>query len=92
TLYGSPKIKAMEIIARLEPSIRGPYGGAVGIFTDREIDTAIPIRFALMKDGQIYWQTGAGIVYDSDPEKEYEETLTKAKAIQNTLQALTKGG
>lgn len=90
TLSGAPKIKAMEIISRLEPSTRGPYGGAVGLFTDEEIDTAIPIRFALIKDGQIFWQSGAGIVYDSDPEKEYEETLAKAKAIQNTLQILTR--
>lgn len=92
TLSGAPKIKAMEIIARLEPSARGPYGGAVGIFTEQKIDTAIPIRFALIKDGQIYWQTGAGIVYDSDPEKEYEETLAKAKAIQDALQILTRKG
>lgn len=90
TLSGAPKIKAMEIIANIEPAIRGPYGGAVGVFTEEKMDTAIPIRFALIKNGQIYWQTGAGIVHDSDPKKEYEETLAKAKAIEKTLQMMTR--
>ncbi len=82
TVTGAPKIRAMEIIEELEPVRRGPYGGAVGYFSfSGNMDTCITIRSILIKDGKAYIQAGAGIVADSDPEKEYEETLNKAQAI-----------
>ncbi len=86
TLSGAPKIRAMEIISELEPDRRGPYGGAVGYFDfSGNMDTAITIRTMAIKDGVAYIQAGGGIVYDSVPETEYQETLNKARA---TLQAI----
>ncbi len=86
TVSGAPKIRAMEIIAELEPDKRGPYAGAVGYFDLRgNLDTAITIRTIVMKDGVAHLQVGAGIVYDSVPEREHQETLNKAGAL---LQAL----
>ncbi len=82
TLSGAPKIRAMQIISELEPDRRGPYGGAVGYFGyDGNLDSCITIRTAVVKDGIVYIQAGAGIVYDSKPENEYNETLNKAAAI-----------
>jgi len=82
TLSGAPKIKAMQIISSLEPDRRGPYGGAVGYFGyDGDLDSCITIRTAIVKDGMVYVQAGAGIVYDSVPESEYQETLNKAAAL-----------
>jgi len=82
TLSGAPKIRAMEIIAELEPSRRGPYGGAVGYFSyDGNMDFCITIRTMLIRDGKITLQAGAGIVADSDPETEYKETLGKAEGM-----------
>ena len=82
TLSGAPKIKAMQIISELEPDRRGPYGGAVGYFGyDGNLDSCITIRTAIVKDGKVYVQAGAGIVYDSMPENEYQETLNKAAAL-----------
>ncbi len=82
TLSGAPKIKAMQIISKLEPDRRGPYGGAVGYFGyDGNLDSCITIRTAIVKDGKVYVQAGAGIVYDSVPENEYQETLNKAAAL-----------
>ncbi len=83
TVSGAPKIRAMEIIDELEPVRRGTYAGAVGHFGfgGRTMDTAITIRTVLIKDGQAYVQAGAGIVADSDPATEYEETLNKARAL-----------
>ncbi len=82
TLSGAPKIRAMEIIDELEPSRRGVYGGAVGYLSwHGEMDTAIAIRTALIKDGQLYVQAGAGVVADSVPALEWEETLNKARAV-----------
>ena len=82
TLSGAPKIKAMQIISGLEPDRRGPYGGAVGYFGyDGNLDSCITIRTAIVKDGKVYVQAGAGIVYDSVPENEYQETLNKAAAL-----------
>lgn len=82
TLSGAPKIRAMQIISELEPDRRGPYGGAVGYFGyDGNLDSCITIRTAIIKDGKAYIQAGAGIVYDSKPESEYNETLNKAAAI-----------
>jgi len=82
TLSGAPKIRAMEIIDELENTKRGIYGGAVGYLSwQGEIDLAITIRTALIKDNTLYTQAGAGLVYDSVPELEWEESVHKAKAI-----------
>jgi anthranilate synthase component I len=81
TLTGAPKIRAMEIIAELETDQRGPYGGAIGFFNrDGDLETAITIRTLVLKDGVAHIQVGAGIVADSDPPTEYQETLNKAYA------------
>jgi len=86
TLSGAPKIRAMEIIDELEPEKRGIYGGAVGyIAWNGNMDTAIAIRTAVIKDGQIYVQAGAGVVADSIPELEWKETMNKARAIFNAV-------
>ena len=83
TVSGAPKIRAMEIIDELEPVRRGPYAGAVGHFNygGASMDTAIPIRTVLVIGGKAYVQAGAGIVADSDPATEYEETVNKARAL-----------
>ena len=82
TLSGAPKIRALEIIDELEPSRRGIYSGAVGyIAWNGSMDTAIAIRTAVIKDGRVFIQAGAGIVADSQPEAEWEETMNKAKAV-----------
>lgn len=87
TLSGAPKIRAMEIIEELEPARRGVYGGAIGYFGfTGNLDTCITIRTVLIKDNQAYVQAGAGIVADSDPEREYQETYNKAKALLKILQ------
>ncbi len=86
TLTGAPKIRAMEIIHELEPESRGPYGGAVGyIGYDGNMDTAITIRTILLDDGTLSVQAGAGIVADSDPESEYQETINKAQGMVKAL-------
>lgn len=82
TVSGAPKIRAMEIIAELEPVKRGVYAGAVGyIAWSGNLDTAIAIRTAVIRDGQLHVQAGAGVVYDSIPRNEWEETLNKGRAI-----------
>jgi len=83
TVSGAPKIRAMEIIDELEPVRRGPYAGAVGHFNygGTSMDTAITIRTVMVTEGKAYVQAGAGIVADSDPASEYEETLNKARAL-----------
>lgn len=83
TVSGAPKVRAMEIIDELEPLRRGPYAGAVGHFNygGQTMDTAITIRTVVAKGGTAYVQAGAGIVLDSDPAAEYEETLNKARAL-----------
>jgi len=86
TLSGAPKIRAMEIIAELEGTKRGPYGGAVGYFSyTGNMDTCITIRTIVMMRDTIYLQAGAGIVYDSDPTREYQETLNKLKALGSAV-------
>ncbi|MCX8017534.1 MAG: anthranilate synthase component I [Rhodocyclaceae bacterium] len=81
TVSGAPKVRAMEIIDELEPTKRGIYAGAVGYLGfNGDMDLAIAIRTAVVKDGQIFVQAGAGIVADSDPDSEWQETLNKAKA------------
>ena len=90
TLSGAPKVRAMEIINELEPVKRGIYGGCIGyIGFDGNIDTCITIRTMVFHKGKAYLQAGAGIVADSVPEKEYEETLNKAKAL---IKAMKKAG
>jgi anthranilate synthase component I len=92
TVSGAPKIRAMEIIEELEPSRRGFYAGAVGYFSFLgNMDTCIAIRSILIKDGKAYVQAGGGVVADSDPEKEYEETLHKARAIFKAIQLAEEG-
>ena len=82
TLSGAPKIRAMEIIDEIEPVKRGVYGGAIGYISwNGNMDTAIAIRTAIIKDGKLYVQAGAGIVADSHPELEWKETINKARAI-----------
>lgn len=90
TVSGAPKIRAMEIIDELEPEKRSFYGGCVGYFDGNgNVDTCITLRTGLVKDGTLYVQAGAGVVADSDPESEYQETLNKARAlIQAAEQAL----
>lgn len=86
TLSGAPKIRAMEIIEELEPTRRGVYGGAIGYFGfTGNLDTCITIRTILVHKGMTYVQAGAGIVADSDPEREYDETISKAGALMETL-------
>lgn len=92
TVSGAPKIRAMEIIEELEPIQRGTYAGSVGYFGfSGNTDTCITIRSILIKDGRAYVQSGAGIVADSVPEKEYEETLNKAQAIFKAIQKAEEG-
>jgi anthranilate synthase component I len=82
TLSGAPKIRAMQIIAELEQTARGPYGGCVGYFSfNGNLDCCITIRTALVKDGKAYVQAGGGWVNDSTPEGEYQETVNKAQAM-----------
>jgi anthranilate synthase component I len=82
TVSGAPKIRAMEIINKLEKSKRGLYSGAIGYLSaNGNIDFALAIRTMILKDGTAYIQAGAGIVYDSNPESEYEETINKLKAF-----------
>ncbi len=86
TLTGAPKIRAMEIIADLEADQRGPYGGAIGFFNrDGDLETAITIRTLVLKDGVAHIQAGAGIVADSNPSTEYQETLNKAHAVLSAV-------
>ena len=82
TVSGAPKVRAMEIIDELEPERRSFYGGAVGYFSaNGAMDTCIALRTALVKDERMYVQAGGGVVYDSVPEAEYQETVNKAKAL-----------
>ena len=87
TLSGAPKIKAMELISVLEKEKRGLYGGAVGYFSfyRGDVDTCIAIRSTIMKDGVAHLQAGGGIVYDSNLEDEWKETLTKMGAVEKAI-------
>ncbi len=83
TVSGAPKIRAMQIIDELEQEARGIYGGAVGYFGwNGDLDTCIALRTAVLKDGQIHIQAGGGVVLDSDPQYEFDETLHKANALK----------
>ena len=93
TVSGAPKIRAMEIIAEVEPEKRGPYAGAAGYFSfNGDMDMAISIRTMVVKDGTAYTQAGGGIVYDSEPEREYEETMNKAGALLNAINQAERTG
>jgi anthranilate synthase component 1 len=86
TVSGAPKIRAMQIISELEKTRRGCYAGAIGYFGfDGNVDSCIALRCAVLKDGKAYFQAGAGIVADSDPRLEFEETVNKARAMSKAL-------
>lgn len=87
TVSGAPKVRAMEIIDSIEPHRRGPYAGAVGYVDYRgNMDTCIALRTMVVKDGVVYVQAGCGVVADSDPTAEYEETLNKSKALLSAIE------
>ncbi|WP_289041469.1 anthranilate synthase component I [uncultured Aliiroseovarius sp.] len=96
TVSGAPKVRAMEIIDELEPEKRGVYGGGVGYFSaGGDMDMCIALRTAVVKDEKLYIQAGGGVVYDSDPDAEYEETVNKSKAIRRAAEdaaMFTRGG
>jgi len=92
TVSGAPKVRAMEIIDELEPTRRGIYAGAVGYISFQgDMDLAIAIRTAVLKDGMLYAQVGAGIVHDSVPENEWRETLSKARALLRAAEMVQAG-
>ncbi|MEZ0343845.1 MAG: anthranilate synthase component I [Caldimicrobium sp.] len=92
TVSGAPKIRAMEIISELEGKARGPYAGAVGYFGfSQNMDFCITIRTFFQKKNRLYLQAGAGIVADSVPEREFEETINKAKALERALKLFEEG-
>ena len=87
TVSGAPKVRAMEIIDELEPEKRGVYGGGVGYFSaGGDMDMCIALRTSVVKDNKVYIQAGGGVVYDSDPEAEFQETINKSKAIKAAAQ------
>ena len=91
TVSGAPKIRAMEIIDELEVHKRGVYAGGVGYFSSGgDMDTAIALRTSVVKDGKLYVQAGGGVVYDSDPQYEFDETVSKSKALI-TAASLARG-
>ncbi len=92
TLSGAPKVRAMQIIEELEPERRGPYGGAVGYFGfSGNMDTCITIRTLVMKGDRVYLQAGAGLVADSEPEREFAETENKLRALAQALRIAERG-
>jgi anthranilate synthase component 1 len=92
TVSGAPKVRALEVIRELEPIKRNVYSGAVGyIGWNGDADTAIAIRTAVIQDGRLHVQAGAGIVYDSDPQKEWEETMNKGRALFRAVAEAARG-
>ena len=92
TVSGAPKIRALQIIRELEPVKRNIYSGAVGyIGWHGDADTAIAIRTAVIQDGRLHVQAGAGIVYDSDPQAEWDETMNKGRALFRAVAEAAKG-
>jgi anthranilate synthase component 1 len=92
TVSGAPKIRALEVIRELEPIKRNVYAGSIGYLGwHGDADTAIAIRTAVIQDGKLHVQAGAGIVYDSDPEKEWEETMSKGRALFRAVAEAAKG-
>jgi para-aminobenzoate synthetase component 1 len=93
SITGAPKIRAMEIIEELEPVPRGVYTGAVGYFSfDGHLDLNIAIRTVVLKNGRAWFHVGGGIVADSDPQAEYQETLDKARGLFAALGKDHQGG
>jgi anthranilate synthase component 1 len=92
TVTGAPKVRAMEIIRELEPGPRGVYAGAI-LYMDyaQNLDSCIAIRTIVMRDGKAYVQAGAGLVADSVPAREYEETVNKARALFRAIEMAEKG-
>ncbi|WP_042250351.1 anthranilate synthase component I [Paracoccus sp. PAMC 22219] len=91
TVSGAPKVRAMQIIDELEPEKRGVYGGAVGYFAaNGEMDMCIALRTGVVKDKALYIQAGGGVVYDSDPESEFEETVNKSRALQRAAEGASR--
>ena len=87
TVSGAPKVRAMEIIDELEPEKRGIYGGGVGYFSSNgDMDMCIALRTAVVKDETLYIQAGGGVVWDSDPEAEWLETVNKSRAIRKAAE------
>ncbi|MEI4470188.1 anthranilate synthase component I [Frigidibacter sp. MR17.24] len=87
TVSGAPKVRAMEIIDELEPEKRGIYGGGAGYFAaNGEMDMCIALRTAVVKDGKLYVQAGGGVVFDSDPEAEWQETVNKSRALMRAAE------
>jgi anthranilate synthase component 1 len=87
TVSGAPKVRAMQILDEIEPTRRGPYAGAVGYFDyGGNMDTCIALRTMVVTPGKVYIQAGAGIVADSDPTSEYQETLNKSKAMLKAVE------
>ena len=92
TVSGAPKVRAMEIIDEFEPTRRGPYAGAVGyVDFGGNMDTCIALRTMVIAGGKVYVQVGAGIVADSVPASEYEETLNKARALLRAIEVAEAG-
>ena len=92
TVSGAPKIRAMEILSELEPVKRGAYAGAVGYFSfSGNMDTCIAIRTMVLKDDKAYVQAGGGIVFDSEPVYEFNETVNKARAQFRAVELAEKG-
>src|SRR5476651_1201447 len=91
TLSGAPKVRAMQIIDELEPHRRGPYGGAVGYFDfNGNMDTCIALRTIVIQETTAYTQAGAGLVADSIPSEEYDETLNKARGLLKAIEITEK--
>ena len=93
TVSGAPKVRAMQIIDELEPEKRGVYGGGVGYFSaGGDMDMCIALRTAVVKDQTLYIQAGGGVVYDSDPQSEYMETMHKSGAIRRAAEDAARFG
>ena len=87
TVSGAPKIRAMQIIDELETDVRGIYAGGIGYISPHgDMDTCIVLRTGIITKNKLYVQAGGGVVYDSDPELEYMETVNKAKAVLNAAE------
>jgi anthranilate synthase component I len=92
TASGAPKIRAMEIIDELEPVRRGPYAGAFGyVAVGGQMDMALTLRTMVVTGGRVHLQAGSGIVADSDPDVEYQESLNKLAALRRAVQLATRG-
>jgi anthranilate synthase component 1 len=92
TVSGAPKVRAMQIIDELEPTARGVYAGAVGYISFQDdMDTAIALRTAVVKDGRLFVQAGGGIVHDSQPDAEWQETQNKARALMRAADMVQDG-